>query len=343
MTTRVQAHLSLVALALGDGAGGSRPPPPEFRIFPMGLVETAYGPFIFDDKSAVMVMEEYASQGNDLFVDYDHKSLEDDGPVDGGKAAGWFALEVRPDGLWAINVRWTPAASAALSAGEWRYFSPAFCCDGDRRICCLINIALTNNPATKNMTPLVAASARGARAAARENTTMSKPILVALGLAETISEADAVGAAQALFTLARDMRALTGKATDGEALATVKAWQESHEALAAARVELSALKAKEEAASVESLIKLGREQGKITAGNELKVRALSGSAGIQAFLDTALPVLPANAASEPGEGPGPMAKAWEQLSTGEKHRLFNDDRATYDALRKDYLRRTSGH
>lgn len=342
MTTRVQAHLSLVALALGDGAGGSRPPPTEFRIFPMGLVETAYGPFIFDDKSAVMVMEEYASQGNELFIDYDHKSLEDDGPVDGGKAAGWFALEVRADGLWAINVRWTPAASAALSAGEWRYFSPAFYCDEDRRICCLINIALTNNPATKNMEPLVAASARGARGKA-QGIPMNKTILVALGLAETISEADAVGAAQALVTLGRDLRALTGKATDGEALATIKAWQESHEALGAARVELSALKAKDEAASVETLIKLGREQGKITAGNEAKVRALSGSAGIQAFLDTALPVLPANAASEPGETPSALGKSWEQLSAGEKHRLFNDDRVTYDALRKDYLRRNPGH
>lgn len=342
--TKQTAHLALVALALGDGASaGSKTPPAEFRIFPRGLVETAYGPFIFDEKSAEMCMAEFTAQGNELFIDYDHKSLDDDGPVDSGKAAGWFVLEVRDDGLWAANVRWTPAAAAALSAGEWRYFSPAFFTDADRRICHLINIALTNNPATKNMTPLVAASARGARAAARENPTMSKAILVALGLAETVSEADAAGAAQTLFALAHDLRALTGKTSGDEALATVKAWQASHEQLAVERQELSALRAEREANAIEEAIKLGRQQGKITGGNEERVRKLGSAAAIGAFVETALPVLPANAKAEPTDaGAEVLSKTWEQLTTGEKHRLYNDDRASYEALRKDFERRTSG-
>lgn len=335
----MQTHLTLIALAMGDGE--ARTPPKELRIFPMGMIDTSKGPFIFDEESAQMVMAAYRDQGNELFFDYDHRSLSDDGPADSGKAAGWFQLELRADGLWAVNVRWTPAASAGLSAGEWRYFSPAFLVDDNRRICALVNVALTNNPATKNMTPLVAASARRAAEQARKDT-MSKPVLVALGLAETASDSDAIGAIQALGAPARDLLALTGKASAAEALATVKAWQDSHEKLSAVQADLTALRAENERRVIEELVTAGKAAGKVTQANEAKVRALGSSAAIGAFLDTALSVLPANAPPAPPPAPGPAAgKQWEQLTTAEKHRLFNDDRAGYEALKTDYERRNS--
>lgn len=336
----MESHLSLVALAMGDGEGQPRTPPKELRIFPMGMIDTAKGPFIFDAEAAMCVMAAYQDQGNELFFDYDHRSLSDDGPPDSGKAAGWFALELRGDGLYAVNIRWTPAASAGLSAGEWRYFSPAFLVDDNRRICALINIALTNNPATKNMTPLVAASAR--RAAEARKDTMSKPLLVALGLAETATDADAIAAIATLGAPARDLLALTGKGSAAEALATVRAWQDSHDKLAGVQTELSALRADNDRRQVDDLIKAGKAAGKITAANEEKVRALGSPAAIGAFLDTALPVLPANAPPAPPPAPGPaVGKQWEQLTTAEKHRLFNDDRATYEALKNDYERRSN--
>ncbi|MBX3182694.1 MAG: hypothetical protein KIT72_19130 [Polyangiaceae bacterium] len=40
----------------------------------------------------------------------------------------------------------------ALSEKEWRYFSPAFEVGPERRISRLINVALTNLPATYGMT-----------------------------------------------------------------------------------------------------------------------------------------------------------------------------------------------
>jgi phage I-like protein len=335
----MQAILTLVALAMGDG--NERTPPGEVRIFPMGMIETSKGPYLFDDQAAVMVMAAYQDQGNELFFDYDHRSLSDIGPPDSGKAAGWFGLEMRDDGLWAVNIRWTPSAAAQLSFGEWRYFSPAFLVDDNRRICALINVALTNNPATKHMTPLVAASTRWARAQARENPTMNKSILVALGLAETDSEADALANIQALSALQRDLCALTGKPTAPEAVAAIKAWQESHVALGATRAELATLREAEDKRQVEERIRLGKESGKITCANEAKVRALGSPAAIDAFLDTALPVIPANAPPPPPAVPSSIAgKTWEQLSTADKHRLFNDDRAAYEALKNDYERRT---
>lgn len=56
-------------------------------------------------------------------------------------------------------MRWTPKAAKELTDGEWLYFSPAFSNEEKTgRILELINIALTNIPATRGMTPLVAAS-----------------------------------------------------------------------------------------------------------------------------------------------------------------------------------------
>ncbi|WP_394845177.1 phage protease [Pendulispora brunnea] len=134
--------------------------PTEFRIFQTGWNDTSKGQFLFDDEAAESVIADYEVQGNDLCIDYDHKAVDPDARAGDGRAAGWFQLEVRPDGLWAINVRWTPPAAEAIRNREWRYFSPAFIPDPEtRRVLSVINLALTNIPATRHMQPLVAASA----------------------------------------------------------------------------------------------------------------------------------------------------------------------------------------
>lgn len=130
-------------------------PPREFRIFPFGRVETTKGVFLFDQEAARRVMRAWRDYGNRLSIDYEHQALE---PVSNGPvpAAGWFDLEAREDGLWAVNVEWTPRAMELLRNREYRYFSPAFYVDEEGRIVELINLALTNLPATKRMEPLVA-------------------------------------------------------------------------------------------------------------------------------------------------------------------------------------------
>jgi phage I-like protein len=137
-------------------------PPSEFRIFRAGKNETTKGTFLFDAKAAQLVMAEYRAHGADLMLDYDHASLGVGiDPALSGKAAGWFELAVRNGELWAVNVRWTPAAAAALRQKEWRYMSPAFGLDKTtNRITSLLNVALTNMPATRQLDPLMAASAR---------------------------------------------------------------------------------------------------------------------------------------------------------------------------------------
>ncbi len=135
-------------------------PPSEFCIFTAGLVETTKGTFTFDADAATSVMAEYLQHGIDLMIDYDHASLASItiDPALAGKAAGWFNIEVRNGELWAVNVRWTPPAADALRRKEWRFMSPAFSTDGAGRVTDLLNVAITNLPATRKLQPLMAAS-----------------------------------------------------------------------------------------------------------------------------------------------------------------------------------------
>ncbi len=133
-------------------------PPAEFQIFTAGLVETVKGTFVFDRAAADAVMAEYHAHAIDLMIDYDHASLDTGvDPALSGKAAGWFNLELRNGALWAVNVRWCPPAADALRRKEWRFMSPAFEVSGDR-IVAVMNVAITNLPATRRLSPLMAAS-----------------------------------------------------------------------------------------------------------------------------------------------------------------------------------------
>ncbi len=104
-------------------------------------------------------MAEYVTHGIDLMIDYDHASLASVtlDPAQAGKAAGWFNLEMRGGELWAVNVRWTLPAADALSRNEWRFVSPAFETQ-DGHITSLLNVAITNLPATRKLQPLMAAN-----------------------------------------------------------------------------------------------------------------------------------------------------------------------------------------
>ncbi|HWQ09626.1 MAG TPA: phage protease [Holophaga sp.] len=117
------------------------------------------GPYLVQDAQAVIKATLAYAEGADLVVDYEHQTLtaeQHSGPV---PAAGWMkAYEAREDGIWA-QVDWTPAASSALVAKEYRYFSPVF--DYDTRTGAVVRLklgALTNVP---NLQLQAAASRQG--------------------------------------------------------------------------------------------------------------------------------------------------------------------------------------
>jgi phage I-like protein len=133
-------------------------PPSEFRILAAGTTRTTKGPILFDDAAGTAVSAAFADHDRaDLPIDYNHGMLAEIKTADSGKAAGWFVPVVRTGELWASQVEWTPAAATAIREREYRHFSPAL--DIERksnRAMRLINVALTNLPATKGQRPLVA-------------------------------------------------------------------------------------------------------------------------------------------------------------------------------------------
>jgi len=142
-----------------------------FVIFPSGVLRTSKGSFLFDKEAADLVMRAYADHGiEQLPIDYDHGMLSSKPSAESSSAAGWFVPSIdQQGGLVAINVSWTEKASGMLRGREFRHYSPAFDVDMDNpvdvgsdepayRITRLVNVALTNLPATKDQIPLVASA-----------------------------------------------------------------------------------------------------------------------------------------------------------------------------------------
>lgn len=128
-------------------------PPKEVMLIKFGRTVTTKGDYFFDRESAAKVLARYESRGLHLNFDYNHLSI-DPSNEEQGKAAGWYDLELRDDGLWAVNITWTPRASDMILNKEYLYISPAIALDNEKKVVRLINVALTNLPATDELEPL---------------------------------------------------------------------------------------------------------------------------------------------------------------------------------------------
>jgi phage I-like protein len=135
-------------------------PPLKFRLFKYGENRSTKGTVFLTRESAKKCLSAWIDYGNDLSGDYNHAVTNP--AIEAPRASCWFSLALEQDGLYAVNVRWTPAAHDAICNKEFRYYSPYFAieCDKFNRPCVveIINVALTNTPATKNQRPLVGLS-----------------------------------------------------------------------------------------------------------------------------------------------------------------------------------------
>lgn len=97
-----------------------------YHLMPAGVFIGTDGRGPYDLANPSKVLADFASRGEDLYVDYDHqtlKAIDKQGPV---PAAGWIKeLQSRETGLWG-RIEWTQTAQAALAAKEYRYLSPVF-------------------------------------------------------------------------------------------------------------------------------------------------------------------------------------------------------------------------
>lgn len=200
-------------------------PPTEFRIFAMGDNESSKGTVKLDAESVAALMAAWAKHGMDKMpIDYGHGMVF----RDDHRSAGWADLEVRDDGLWAVNVEWTPQAEQHLRDREFRFVSPAFMTDKKGRVVELLNVALTNIPATRNAIPLVAHYLNDPGADAGEpqaperarRQPMSEKLFKALGAAD---EGEALVIATEINAWTKQVLATTGAANLDDAVKAIEA------------------------------------------------------------------------------------------------------------------------
>lgn len=126
--------------------------PSEILLLPFGEVETANGTFKFTEASAKSVLAMWEKRGREMGWDWEHQTFADP-PVE-APASAWSRLELRDDGLWAVDIKWTAKATERIEAGEYRFWSPVLWLTEDGEILDVLNVALTNFPATFNQAPL---------------------------------------------------------------------------------------------------------------------------------------------------------------------------------------------
>ncbi len=177
--------------------------PTEIQVIPYGInVQTDKGPYTLDNECAEEVVAAFANKQNDMVIDYEHQTLY-------GKeapAAGWIKKLINKGkgGVWAV-VEWTEKAKQYIANREYRYVSPVVLQNiTDFRTRRLINVALTNAPNIDGMVPLVNKSGYQFDFE-KEEPTMWKLLLAALGLSETATEQEAVA-------MVNKMKAMVNKA-----------------------------------------------------------------------------------------------------------------------------------
>lgn len=171
-------------VALAMAADGQDLPPEWIQLTQRGSIVARDGrPFVFNPERLV---EEFRAGGLKLPIDFNHES-EFTETLGARPARAWIVdLEARPEGLFG-KVEWGADAISALKAKAYRYISPSIFLEADAVTARLLKgAALVSSPAL-NMPAIAAASPQ-------QETSMSKAILAALGLAETAPEADAVAA-----------------------------------------------------------------------------------------------------------------------------------------------------
>lgn len=139
--------------------------PTAFLIWHEGSNVTDHGEHFFTEESAKVLIASAIARKNRFSIDVDHMSLNEQAPPENHKAVGWFDIEVRDGNLWAVNVEWTDAVRAGFTKAvpEWKYFSPAY--ETKKKtgeIARLLNMAVTNNPATWDVTTLATSSTENA-------------------------------------------------------------------------------------------------------------------------------------------------------------------------------------
>lgn len=268
------------------------------------------------DQAAFELLKSTAStRSNDYHFDYEHQTLHAEENGKPAPASGWFNpsdLEYVPgEGLYALNVRWTPSARAHLKNDEYRFISPVFHYDKQTgRPTKLRHFALTNDPAVDGMDKVAVLKAYKTHVNNGENTmNAAQKLLSLLGITvdgEKITDADYTQATTALTALkakADEADTLTNQLSNAnDAVAALKANSPTEVNLAkyvpvetynALHTEMVALKSTSDNQTVEQEINKAKQDGRVIASEEEYLTSLGnqqGIAALKAVLDARSPI-----------------------------------------------------
>jgi phage I-like protein len=291
----VAEHVIHASFSAFEGVDSPDKVPTEIRLMSAGVNDYTFGTLVFDADSATSVMARYAKRGLKLKADYEHQSLAEPPVIAPASARSWTP-EVRDGALYATDIKWTKKARQMIADGEYDYFSIAAQVDPKTsRVVEMINFALTNNPAANGIAPLVAA-----RNSTQEET-MSKTVIVALGLSADAEESAAVAKASQLAGLEREILSLAKAKSLPEAMGVLAALQVSASELVAARAEVTALRKATVDAEHKRLCDDAAKEGRLPPAKRGEVDALYAKYGIDAVKATLsmLPVVAQSAAEAP--------------------------------------------
>lgn len=139
--------------------------PKRIRLFKLGLNKTTKGEFYLTKDNGNKIIDSWKEYGNKLSFDYNHAQLNELASPESQISAGTFDLELNDLGLFAVNIEWTEKAKQLIESKEYIYTSPAFLskiekADNKKYIVDIINCALTNIPATHELTQLLEAASK---------------------------------------------------------------------------------------------------------------------------------------------------------------------------------------
>ena len=163
--------------------------PTEFIIFAAGDNIASHEPYIvtYDPSQKQTLIDAYNTlDGRDMLnIDVDHMTFEV-GPPESHASLAWFKLSFEDDGIWARDVQWTGIGTTLMNDRAFRFISPAFEC-ADGALVRIINVAVTNVPATVNPEPLL----NSMRKAIESRPTFTQPSYLGNKMTDTKKRAKA--------------------------------------------------------------------------------------------------------------------------------------------------------
>lgn len=171
---------------------------------------------------------------------------------------------------------------------------------------------------------------------AQQRKRRMEAITKSLGLKADATEADIVAAIDSLTSFQLETCAAVGANDVSEAKGALAALKTRADQADAAVAEVATMKAAAEARDRVDLIEQGKREGKLSPNMVSKLVPELDTKALRAFLQHAPRVVPADPGLQPPAPTNPAArvgKTWAEMQPAERARLYQQDRAAYDALK----------